>query len=176
MVQSYKIDAVKEIKARIKDAKAIVLVDYKGINIDEVNELRHRMRTEAVDYFVQKNTLIKIALNELGVNELDSYLKDSTAVAVSMNDEVAPAKVVAQFKKDVMGDKEFPSFKVGYINGVVFDQKQLHQLSKMPSREELLGQVLRCFNGPIQGMATVCAGIIKKFFYAVDAIAKQKAE
>ncbi|MDP8232458.1 MAG: 50S ribosomal protein L10 [Candidatus Zophobacter franzmannii] len=176
MVQSYKIDVVKEIKARITDAKAIVLVDYKGINIDEVNELRARMREAGVEYFVQKNTLIKIALNELGITELDSYLINSTAVAVSLKDEVAPAKVIAKFKKEVMEDKEFPSFKVGYVGGVVFDEKQLRKLASMPSRDELIAQVLSCFNGPIQGLVVVLSRIIKKFVYAVDAIAKQKAE
>jgi large subunit ribosomal protein L10 len=176
MVQSSKYDVVSEIKSRVADAKAIVLVDYKGINIDEVSELRNRMRAENVDYFVQKNTLIKIALNELGITGLDSYLKESTAVAVSLQDEVAPAKVIAKFKKDVMADKQFPSFKAGYISGVVFTDQQLGKLATMPSREELLAQVLRCFNGPMQGLVCAMSGIIKKFVYAVDAIAKQTAE
>ena len=81
MVQQYKVDKVKDLVERLSSAKAIVLVDYKGINIEQVNELRARFRKDQVDYVVQKNTLIKIALNELNITGLDDYLKGPTAVA-----------------------------------------------------------------------------------------------
>ena len=74
MAQPYKIEEVKKIKERLEEAKSIVLVDYKGINIEEVDELRNRMRNASVDYFVSKNSFIKIALNELGITDLDESL------------------------------------------------------------------------------------------------------
>ena len=116
MAQPYKIEEVKRIKERLDEAKSIVLVDYKGINIEEVDELRNRMRNAGVDYFVSKNSFIKIALNELGITELDKSLVGSTAVATSKGDEVAPARELSKFKKDLMKDKEFPSFKTGYVS------------------------------------------------------------
>ncbi len=82
MVQNVKYDIVKDLTNRLSGAKAIVLVDYKGINIEQVNQLRNRFRNSQVDYFVQKNTLIKIALHEMGITELDSYLTGPSAVAV----------------------------------------------------------------------------------------------
>src|SRR5690554_3780194 len=83
-----KVSRVQELTERLKDAKAIVLVDYKGINIEEVDNLRGRMRESQVDYFVSKNTFIKKALNTLGISLLDESLVGPTAVAISKEDEI----------------------------------------------------------------------------------------
>ena len=176
MVQQYKQDTVADLKERLDGAKAIVLVDYKGINIAEVDELRNRMREAHVDYFVSKNTFIKIALNQLGISDLDDRLVGPTAVAVSKDDEVAPARVLAKFIDDVMDKKEFPRFKCGLVDGTVMNDTKLLALSKMPSREELLAKILAGFNSPITGFVGALSGIIRKFVYAVDAIAKQQEQ
>jgi large subunit ribosomal protein L10 len=175
MVQAYKLDIVKDLKERLQDAKAIVLVDYKGINIEEVNQLRSRFRSEQVDYLVQKNTLVKIALHDLGITELDSYLVGPTALAICKSDEIAPARIVVKFLKEVMEDKEFPKFKAGLVSGSVFNATQMSALAKLPSREELLAKLLGSAQAPITGFLGVTQGIIRKFVYAVDAIAKAKA-
>jgi large subunit ribosomal protein L10 len=169
-------DTLVTLKERLDSAKAIVLVDYKGINVEEVNELRRRFRGAEVDYFVAKNTLVKIALNELGIKELDEYLVGPTAVAVCKADEVAPARELVKFCKEVMDDKEFPKFKQGYIGSIVMGTDKLAQLAALPSREELLAKVLSGFNAPITGFVGVLQGVIRKFVYTVDAIAQQKAE
>jgi large subunit ribosomal protein L10 len=175
MVQAYKIDIVKDLKARLQNAKAIVLVDYKGINIEEVNQLRKRFRNEQVDYLVQKNTLVKIALNELGISGLDKYLVGPTALAICKTDEVAPARIVTKFLKEVMDDKPFPRFKAGFVSGHLYNEAQMVNLSKLPSREELLAKVVGSAQAPISRLLGVTQGIIRKFVYAVDAIAKSKA-
>ncbi|MEN6446008.1 MAG: 50S ribosomal protein L10 [Candidatus Cloacimonas sp.] len=176
MVQSVKYDIVKDLTERLSSAKAIILVDYKGINIEQVNQLRNRFRESQVDYFVQKNTLIKIALNDLGIKELDPYLNGPTAVAVCKVDEISPARELVKFLKEVMEDKNFPSFKAGFVSGHIFDAAELTTLAKLPSREELLAQVLRCFNAPLTNFVSINQGIIRKFVYALDAIAKKQAE
>lgn len=176
MVQSVKYDLVTHLKERLSGAKAIVLVDYKGINIEQVNQLRRSYRAGQVDYFVQKNTLIKLALNDLGITELDAHLMGPTAVAVCREDEVAPARVLVKFLKDVMEDAPFPSFKAGYVDGQVFNATQLKALASMPSREELLAKVLGSAQAPITNFVSVTQGIIRKFVYAVDAIRKKQAE
>lgn len=175
MVQAYKIDIVKDLKARLQNAKAIVLVDYKGINIEEVNQLRKRFRNEQVDYLVQKNTLVKIALNELGISGLDKYLVGPTALAICKTDEVAPARIVTKFLKEVMDDKPFPRFKAGFVAGHLYNETQMIYLSKLPSREELLAKVVGSAQAPISRLLGVTQGIIRKFVYALDAIAKSKA-
>lgn len=174
MVQAYKLDIVKDLKERLQDAKAIVLVDYKGINIEEVNQLRRRFRNEKVDYLVQKNTLVKIALHDLGIDGLDEYLVGPTALAICKEDEIAPARVVVKFLKEVMEEKPFPSFKAGYVSGNVMNASQMSALAKLPSREELLAKVLGSAQAPISRLLGVTQGIIRKFVYAVDAVAKTK--
>ncbi|MDD3282374.1 MAG: 50S ribosomal protein L10 [Candidatus Cloacimonetes bacterium] len=176
MVKQYKLDAVKNLVERLRSAKAIVLVDYKGINIEQVNELRNRFRNEKVDYLVQKNTLLKIALNELGITELDDYLKGPTAVAVCLEEEVAPARVVAKFIKEIMEDADYPSFKVGYVAGHVFSPKELSALATLPSRDELLAKVLGSMTAPLTGFMAVNQGVIRKFMYAVDALIQKQAD
>lgn len=175
MVQAYKIDIVKDLKARLQNAKAIVLVDYKGINIEEVNQLRKRFRNEQVDYLVQKNTLVMIALHDLGITGLDKYLVGPTALAICKTDEVAPARVVTKFLKEVMEDKPFPRFKAGFVSGHVLTEAQMQHLSKLPSRDELLAKVVGSAQAPISRLLGVTQGIIRKFVYAVDAVAKSKA-
>ena len=176
MVQQYKVDTVKNLVERLSSAKAIVLVDYKGINIEQVNELRNRFRTEKVDYLVQKNTLLKIALNELGITELDDYLKGPTAVAVCLEEEVAPAHVIAKFIKEVMEEADYPSFKAGYVAGHVFSPKELKAPATLPSRDELLAKVLGSMTAPLTGFMAVNQGVIRKFIYAVDALATKQAD
>lgn len=176
MVKAYKKEIVEQLKERLQDAKSIVVVDYKGINIEEVDNLRDRLRKENVDYFVAKNTYVKIALNELGVSELDDHMKGPSAVAVSKEDEVTPARIIAGFKKEVMGDKEFPRFKAGYVDGQLFLADDVDALSKLPSKDELLAKVLASFNSPIQGFVGALNGIIRQFVGVVDAIAKKQAE
>ncbi|MBP7309823.1 MAG: 50S ribosomal protein L10 [Candidatus Cloacimonetes bacterium] len=176
MVQDVKYDIVKDLTARLSGAKAIVLVDYKGINIEQVNQLRNRFRAGQVDYFVQKNTLIKIALNGLGISDLDSHLQGPTAVAVCKIDEVTPAREMIKFLKEVMEDKNFPKFKIGYIGGHIFSAADLTALAALPSREELLAKVLGSMQAPLTGFMGVSMGIIRKFVYALDAIVKKQAE
>jgi len=175
-IKEYKIKTVENLKERLEGARAIVLVDYKGITVEEVNKLRNQFRKEKVDYFVSKNTWIKIALNQLGIKDLDGYLKETTAVAVSKVDEVMPAKVLKKFKDTDLEKKPICEFKVGLIAGDVFTAAQLTQLAGLPSKEELYAKVLYGFNAPISGFVGVLSGIIRKFALAVDAIAKEKAK
>ncbi len=174
MVKEYKKNAVRDITAKLKDSKAIIFIDYKGINTAEDTILRNKMRESDVTYFVAKNTFIKIALNDLGITELDKYLVGPTAVATSTKDEVSAARELAKFKKDVTTDKDYPTFKVGLVNNKLMDAKQLEQLAKLPPKEVLLAQVLQGFNAPMSGLVGALQGIIRKFVYVVDAIKDQK--
>lgn len=175
-IKDYKVKTVESIKARLDGARAIVLVDYKGINVEEVNKLRNVLRSNNVDYFVGKNTWTRIALNQLGISSLDSYLHGTTAVAVSKSDEVAPAKVLKKFVETELEKKEICGFKIGLVGGNLFDGKELMKLAELPSKEELVAKVLYGFNAPIAGFVGVLGGIVRQFVLAVDAIAKKKAE
>ena len=175
-IKEYKLKNVEDIKNRLDGARAIVLVDYKGITVEEVNKLRDNLRKENVDYFISKTTWIKIALNQLEITDLDDYLKGPTAIAVSKVDEVAPARILKKFVETELEKKEICNFKAGLIGKDLFQPAQLKQLAELPSKEELLASVLRGFNAPLTGFVGVLSGVIRKFALAVDAIAKQKAE
>jgi len=175
-INEYKLKTVANIKDRLDGARAIVLVDYKGINVEEVNKLRNNFRNEQVDYFISKNTWIKLALNQIGIDSLDEYLKGPTGVIVSKLDEVAPARIMKKFKETELEKKDYYSFKVGLIAGDVYQANQLMQLAEMPSKEELMASVLRGINAPASGIVGVVSGVMAQLVRAVDAIAKQKAE
>lgn len=175
-IKEYKVKNVEQIKERLDGARAIVLVDYKGINVEEVNKLRNNFRNENVDYFISKNTWIKIALHGLNITNLDEYLKGPTAVLVSKIDEVSPARIMKKFVEVDLEKREICGFKIGLIAGELFEPNQLKRLAELPSREELVAKVLYGFNAPITGFVGVLSGIIRKFALAVDAIAKQKAD
>jgi len=175
-IKEYKVKTVENIKQRLDDARAIVLVDYKGINVEEVNNLRNKLRAEKVDYFIAKNTWIKIALNQLNITDLDDFLKGPTAIAVSKQDEVAPARILKKFVETDLEKRDICSFKIGLVGKTLFNKQQLNQLAELPSKQELMAKVLYGLNAPIQGFVGVLSGIVRKFVLVVDAIAKQKAE
>ncbi len=172
-MQEFKKEIVQKIADRLSDAKSIVLVNYKGINIPEVEDLRSRMRKSDVDYFVAKNTFVKLALKQLNLEGLDDFLNQETAVAISKVDEISPAKIVKDFVKEMMANKKF-GFKAGIVDGAFMSLEDLDRLSKLPSRDELLAKVLSCMNAPISNFVNVNSQIIKKFVYAVKAIAEKK--
>jgi len=175
-IKEYKVNTVENIKQRLDDARAIILVDYKGINVEEVNNLRNKLRAEKVDYFIAKNTWIKIALNQLNITDLDNFLKGPTAIAVSKQDEVAPARILKKFVETDLEKRDICSFKIGLIGKTLFTKQQLNQLAELPSKQELMAKVLYGLNAPIQGFVGVLSGIVRKFVLVTDAIAKQKAE
>ncbi|MEA1971847.1 MAG: 50S ribosomal protein L10 [Candidatus Cloacimonadota bacterium] len=176
MAQEYKIKRVEIVKKRIQDAKGIIFIDYKGLNAEETQELRKRMHGLEVDYFIEKNTLIKQALNSLGIDVIDDFLVGPTALAVSQNDEVASAKAIVEFIKEVTKDKDFPVVKIGIVDGNKMEVEDINTLAKLPSKEELIAKTLYSLNYPIYGFVQALSGIIKKFVYVVNAIEKKQSE
>lgn len=162
---------VQEIKDKIDRAQAVVLVDYRGLNVEEVNELRKKYREAGVEYKVYKNTLMRFAFKDAGLEEFNNYLTGPNAVAFSYDDPVSAAKVTSEFAKE--HDKL--EIKAGIVDGEVIDVNRVKELANLPSREVLIAQVLGGLNGPISGFANVLQGTIRKLVYALNAI-KEKQE
>ena len=142
---------VNEVKEKLQKSNSVVLVDYKGINVEDVTELRRRFRAADVDYKVYKNTLFKRAASELGIESLHEYLQGTVSVAFGYSDAVAPAKAINQFIKD--NPKTPISVKVGYIEGEIMDAKDVKALGDLPSREVLLAMLLSGLQGSIRNLA-----------------------
>jgi len=167
-----KVAAVAEIKDKLSRAQGVVLADYRGLNVAQATELRKKLREAGVEYKVLKNTLTTIAAREIGLDDLVPLLTGPTAVAFGYDDPVAPAKILSEFAK-TNRDLEL---KGGVLEGKVLDVDGVKALAELPSREELLAQVVRGMQAPIAGLVNVLQGTIRNFVYALDAVRKQKEE
>jgi len=163
---------VNNLTEKIQNSKTIVLVDYRGLTVEQDTELRVALRKAGVCYEVVKNTLTRFAMNNSGYSELDTYLNGPTAIAYSFEDVVAPAKIIAEFAKKF----EHLQIKAGVVEGKIFDEKQVKALAELPSREELIAKVLAGFNAPITGFVNVLNGNLRGLVVALNAIAEKKAE
>lgn len=150
---------VAELAEQMKAASSGVLVDYKGINVEDDTKLRADMRKNNVDYRVIKNTLIRFAAKEAGLEGLDEVLNGTTALAISADDVIAPAKVVAEYAKK---DENIYNIKAGFIEGKVVSVEEIMQLANLPSKEVLLGRLVGGLQGPIFGLALVLKAIADK--------------
>ncbi|MBP5427595.1 MAG: 50S ribosomal protein L10 [Clostridiales bacterium] len=162
---------VEQLTEKISNSKTVVLVDYRGLTVEQDTELRTALRKANVKYEVVKNTLTRFAMNNSGYSEVDAYLNGPTAIAYSYEDVVAPAKVIEEFAKKF----EHLEVKIGIVEGSIFDEKKIKELSELPSREELIAKVLAGFNSPIAGFVNVLNGNLRGLVVALNAIAEKKA-
>lgn len=162
---------VAEIVESLKGAATGVLVDYRGLTVEEDTKLRNDLRAAGVKYFVVKNTLLRLAANQVGLEELDSILHGPTALAVS-EDPVAPAKVIADFAKD----NEKVEIKSGFMDGKVISLDEISKLAKTPSKETLIAKIMGSLNSPISGLARLLATIADGGVEISELIAKKAGE
>ena len=149
---------VEEIKAHIEKAQSAVLVDYRGITVEQDTILRRKMREEGVVYKVYKNKLFQKACEELGITGFDAYLEGTTAFAFGMEDETcAPRVIKAQGK--ALNKLEI---KAGFLNGEVVDKAQVEKLASIPSKEQLIANLLAMLNAPVSALARAIQAIADK--------------
>jgi len=168
---SLKQQVVSEIKDAIQNSKSVSIVEYRGLTVSEISDLRNQYRAEGVSYKVFKNTMVKIALEELGYEGFEEYLAGPNGFVFSNDDMVAGPRVSANFAKE----NEKLVIKAGLLDGKVLNPDEVKALAKLPSREVLVAQVLGTLNAPIAGLANVLQGSIRKAVYALNAV-KEKQE
>ncbi len=161
---------VEEIKAKIQNSKSVIFVDYKGLTVAEVSDLRNKFRAANVEYKVYKNTLVRKAMNELGVTAFDNDLNGPTATAFSP-DETSAAKIFADAVK-AMPEKIIP--KSAYVDGAYVDVNGIKALATMPSKEELIAKMLGSMQAPIANFAGVLSAMLRGVVVALNAIAEKK--
>lgn len=152
---------VKEIAELLDGAASAVVVDYRGLTVEQDTELRKQLREAGVSYKVYKNTMIRFAAKGTAFEALEPDLEGPTALAVSKEDATAPARILAEFAKKA--DKL--ELKAGVVEGTYYDQKGIQVIATIPSREVLLGRLLGSMQSPITNMARV-----------LNQIAESKAE
>ena len=142
---------VEEISANIADAQGIVLVNYSGLTVAQDTQLRKELREAGVVYKVYKNTMMNFAFKGTPCEELCQHLEGTNALAVSADDATAPARILAKYAKEV------PTLELvaGVVEDAYYDKAGIEAVSKVPSREELLGKLLGSIQSPITNFARV---------------------
>ncbi|MDI3257807.1 MAG: 50S ribosomal protein L10 [Kyrpidia sp.] len=158
-VRQEKVQAVEELAAKLREAKAAIVTDYRGLNVAEMTELRKRLREAGVDYKVVKNTLTRRATRAAQAEVLDQHLVGPTAIAFGFEDVVVPAKILSEFAKD----HKALEIKGGLVEGRLVDAAGVDALAKLPPREGLLSMLLSVLQAPM-----------RNFAYAVKQVAEHK--
>lgn len=157
-VLDIKKQAVADMVEKLKKAQSGILVDYRGLTVSEDTDLRNKLREAGVEYKVVKNTLTRFAANEVGFEELDPVLNGPTSLALSYEDPVAPAKIIAEFAK---GNEKL-EIKSGFLDGKVISLDEIKQLASTPSKDVLLAKLLGSLNSPVSSLARVLQAIVDK--------------
>jgi large subunit ribosomal protein L10 len=156
------IDMKKELVAEITDkfqrSTAAILVDYRGLTVEELTELRKQFREAGVEYKVYKNTLMRRAAENAGMEELIKELVGPNAVAFSYDDPVAPARIAANFAKD---HKKL-ELRVGVVEGAFYAEEQIKELADIPAREVLIAKLLGSLKAPVSNFAYLVKAIAEK--------------
>ncbi|ASB86696.1 50S ribosomal protein L10 [Bacillus sonorensis] len=152
---------VEEITSKLKESKSTIIVDYRGLNVSEVTELRKQLREANVEFKVYKNTMTRRAVEQAELDGLNDFLTGPNAIAFSTEDVVAPAKVLNEFAKQ----HEALEIKAGVIEGKVSTVEEVKALAELPSREGLLSMLLSVLQAPVRNLAL-----------AAKAVADQKEE
>ncbi len=147
---------VADLSEKMKNSVSGVLVNYSGITVADDTKLRKELREAGVYYTVVKNTLVKLALKEAGIEGLDDVLNGTTALAMSENDLIAPAKILHEFASK---NEKF-ELKAGFMEGKALDKAEVEKIAKLPSKENLLCMVLYALNGNISGLARALQAVV----------------
>ena len=149
---------VAEISEVIKDAQSVVLVDYRGLTVEEDTALRKQLREAGVNYKVYKNTLMNFAFKGTDFEALAPYLNGPSAIAVSTEDATAPARILAEFAKKAKNLE----IKAGVVEGTLYDAKGMQAVADIPSRDVLISRLLGSLQSPITNFARVIKQIAEK--------------
>lgn len=155
-VLEQKKQVVAQLVETLKSAQAGVLVDYRGITVEQDTQLRAKLREAGVEYKVVKNTLTRFAAKEVGFEALDEQLNGPTALAISTTDAVAPAKVISDFAKEV----EAIQIKAGFVDGKVISLDEVKTLASTPSREVLIAKIMGSLNAPISKLVRTLQALV----------------
>jgi large subunit ribosomal protein L10 len=168
--QNEKKQLVEALHQKLTKSKIVILTEYKGLNVEKLNELRRKLKASNVEYRVVKNTLLIRASENTDVALMKDKCKGATAIAISYDDPVAPAKVLSDFAKD----NEKLEIKVGVMGGKLIDIHGIRSLSALPSRDILLSQVLSTMIAVPTSFVRALSNVPERLLYALQAIKDQK--
>ena len=172
MANSVKVEMVEELHGMFSRAKSAVVANYQGIDAEGITALRVHMRSRSVDFRVVKNTLARRAVKDTSLEVLGEDFKGPISILVGFEDAVAPAKALADFaKSDVT---KSPEVICGVVEGKKVSPGEVQALAELPSREELISQMLSVFQGPTTNFAGVFSSLLRKLVGTLDAVREKK--
>jgi len=161
---------VEDLHEKFSKSKVVILTDYKGLDVDSINDLRRRLRESQIQYQVVKNSLLIRASKDTDVELIKDSFKGPSAVALSFDDPVSPAKVLTDF----VGENENLEVKIGVMNGKVLDINAIKALSALPSREALIGQLLSVMTGVPTGLVRALSDVQRQLLNVLMAVKEQR--
>jgi large subunit ribosomal protein L10 len=174
MTKEQKVKVIADTVEYIERANGIYLTNFSGLTVEKANALRSEFFKAGVDYIVVKNTMLKLALEQVGgYDGVFPYLVQQTGVVFAYDDPVQPARILKDFVKD---NPSMMTLKVCVIEKEVFDGARLEELASLPTRDELISAIIGSIAAPAQGIVGAIHGVMSGIVYAIDAIEKQKQE
>jgi large subunit ribosomal protein L10 len=173
VLKADKQDVIDQIKDQFQKSSSAICIDFRGVNVEKITQFRRQVKDASGNYQVVKNTLARRAIAETPFQELGQFLVGPTGIIFCQDEPMEPAKVATTFVKETNGALQI---KGGIVDGTVFDAKGIEQVSKLPSRQEMLSQLVSSLQSPISGLVGTLEGVTREFVYTLQAIADQKAE
>lgn len=168
-LQQSKVDAVEALRDEFKNVKDFIFTDYRGLTVEQITELRNKLREHDATYKVVKNRFAKIALKDLERPSVDEHLTGPTAIALPMGESGPVAKILVEFAKNAP-----MSIKGGILDNNVFDATQVEAFSKLPTRDELIASLMGTMKAPIQNVVYVLNAVPTKLVRTLQAVADAK--
>ncbi len=161
-----------ELSQKVKDSKSIIFTKFEKLQVKENEDLRRRLKAEGGEYVVTKKTLLNLTLKDNALDVDLNNLEGKVAAVFSYKDEVAPAKVVDNFRKELEEEKIF--FLGGILDGKFIPAEVVENLAKLPSKQEILAQIVGSLNAPISGFVNVLSGNLRGLVTCLKAISEKK--
>jgi len=162
---------IQDLVDKLAKHKSLVFTDYKGISVSDAADIRKQCKDQGAEYIVAKKTLIQLALDQAGIKDIDvKSMEGNMALVIGFEDEVAPAKIAAEFAKD----HETFQLLGGIMENQYIDLAKVEALSKVPSKAELLAKLVGSINAPVSGFVNVLAGNLRNLVGVLNAIKETK--
>jgi len=171
LTKNQKVELVKTLTEKIKAAKSAIFLDYKGLKVKDLTELKKNLRKSGVEYVVVRKTLLDLAFKDAGIKDVDvKSMEGQIALSLSNEDEVAGAKIIDVFSKT----NENVKMLGGVFGTEIMDAKQAKALAKVPSKEELLAKLVGTLNAPVSGFVNVLAGNLRGLVQVLKTVSEKK--
>lgn len=172
MLRPEKEKVVSQLRDKLDRAKSLFLADFTGLDVGEMTELRKNFRENKVEIKVAKNSLIRLAIEKTDFEGVSKHLEGPTGLVFGYDELTVPAKILYDFQNKT----EKPKIKVFWMEGKLFGEEELKRLARLPSREDLFGQILASLNSPMTNLVGILQGVLRNFIGLIDALQESKSK